>query len=241
MTLIKRAGFLDHLEEFRRRLLVSLLAVGLFSVVALFFSKHLIDFLILPLSRLDLASQDLYFTAPYEAFVVHLKASLLTGFLAASPVMFSQLWLFVAPGLHRRERRIVLPLTLASVFLFLAGAAFAFWAVVPAGLQFLLGFQTSSIQPLLGIDPYFSFLTGMILACGILFDLPVVVLGLVQAGVLGAAALRSARKGVIVSVFFAAAVLTPSPDPVGQIFLALPILVLYEGCVFVAKWFEKKQ
>jgi len=237
---ISRTPFLDHLEELRRRLLVSLTAFGIFSAASCFFSKSLVEFLTFPLRQLDLVNQDLYFTAPYEAFLVHLKVSLLTGLLAGSPVLFYQLWGFVAPGLHRRERALVLPLTLLSVFLFLAGAAFAFFVVVPTGLQFLLSFKTYSIQPLLGIDPYFSFLVGMILACGILFDLPVVVLGLVQAGVIGPQALRNARKGVIVSVFLLAAILTPSPDPVGQLLLAIPIILLYEVCVRVAKWFSAK-
>jgi len=237
--LIKRSSVLDHLEELRKRLLISLAAITIFSIAAGFFSRPLIDFLTAPL-REGGGHQDLYFTAPYEAFLVHIKVSILAGLLFGSPVVFSQLWLFVSPGLHPSERRIVFPLTLVSVFLFLAGAAFAFWGIVPVGLRFLLAFETSSVQPLLGVDPYFSFLVGMVLACGFLFDLPVIVLGLVRARVLGAGALRSARKGAIVFIFILTAVLTPSPDPVGQVLLAIPIVILYEVCIWAAKWVEKK-
>lgn len=229
---------MDHIEELRARLLTSFVAIAIFAAAAYFFSRPLLNFLTLPLA--ELGARDLYFTAPYEAFLVHLKVSFLAGFLLGSPVFFSQLWLFVAPGLHRRERQVALPLTLISVFLFLLGAAFAFWILVPAGLRFLLGFETESVRPLLGIDSYLSFLVGMVLASGILFILPVVVLGLVQVGVLKANTLEGSRKGVIVAILLLAAILTPSPDPVGQVLLALPILLLYEGCVRVAKWFEKK-
>ena len=188
----------------------------------------------------DFTGATLYFQAPYEAFLAYLKVSLLSGLLAASPVLFTELWLFMAPGLYRHERRIFLPLILVSVLLFLVGAAFAFWFLIPFGLRFLLSFQTESLRPLLGIGAYFSFVVGMILACGITFDLPVVVLGLVRARVLGVGALQGARKGVIVFIFLLAAVVTPSPDPVGQILLALPLVLLYEGSVWAAKQIEKK-
>ena len=234
----KRLTFLDHLEELRKRLLLVLAAFGIFSLAAYFFSGPLLDFLTGPLLRFN--DTPLYFSAPYDAFLAHLKVSVLTGALLASPVFFVELWLFMAPGLYRRERKIFLPLVFASVFLFLTGAAFAFGVIVPVGLRFLLGFQTESLKPLLGVDSYFSFLIGMVLAGGILFDLPVVVLGLVRGGVLGPGALRSARKGVIVFIFILAAVLTPTPDPVGQILLALPLILLYEGCIWAAKWVEKK-
>lgn len=234
-----RALFVDHLEELRRLLLISLAAIGACSVAASFFSKPLLDFLSLPLQGFEGAR--LYFHTPYEAFLTHLKVILLTGFLLASPVFFTELWLFIAPGLYRGERRVLFPLILVSLVLFLGGAAFGFGVLVPAGLRFLLGFQTELIRPLLGIGPYFSFLIGMILACGIVFDLPVVVLGLVRAGVLGPPALRRARKGVIVFLFLLAAILTPSPDPVGQILLALPLALLYEACVWLAKGVEKRK
>ena len=234
-----RLGFLEHLEELRQHLLIILAATGIFSVAAYFFSAQLINFLTAPLVRFNEA--ELYFQAPYEAFLVHLKVSLLAGVLAASPVFFAQLWFFVAPGLHRGERRLIFALIFASAFLFLIGAAFAFWAIVPLGLRVLLGFQTDFMKPLLGVSPYFSFLVGMIFACGITFDLPLVVLGLVWTKVLTAEMLGRSRKVVIVLILVLTAVLTPSPDPVGQILLAAPLVILYEGCVWIAKWLERKK
>ena len=167
--------------------------------------------------------------------------SLLAGCLAASPVFLIELWLFLIPGLHRREKKAVFFLTLISTLLFSAGAVFAFLVLIPLGLRFFLGFQTSSIRPLLGIGPYFSFLFGTILACGVAFDLPVVLLGLIGAGILKTETLRHSRKGVIVSLFVLAAVLTPSTDPATQLLLAIPLLLLYEGCVFVGRGIEKRK
>ena len=227
-----RLGFLEHLEEFRGRLLIILAAIGAFSAAAWFFSKPLIEFLALPLA--ELGEGELYFQAPYDAFLVHLKVSILAGLLLATPVLFTQLWLFAAPGLHQREKKILFPLVLISVFLFLAGAAFAFWGIVPFGLRFLLSYQTHSLRPLLSASSYFSFLIGMILASGITFDLPVAVLGLVRLGLLDAQALRIGRKAAIVLILVLTAVLTPSPDPVGQVLLALPLFLLYEACIWIA-------
>lgn len=152
-----------------------------------------------------------------------------------------ELWLFVAPGLHRREKKLAVLLISASTFLFLAGAAFAFWVLVPWGLGFFLGFQTDSLRPLLGINAYFSFLGGTVLASGLAFDLPVVILGLVRLGILNPEALRRARRFVIVLCFILAGVITPTTDPATQILLTLPLLLLYEGCVLLSGWAGKKR
>ncbi len=233
-----RLSAFEHLEELRTRLLVILATVGFFSVAGYFFTEPLLEFLISPLR--DLSNAELYFHAPYEAFLARLKVALLGGLVAGSPVLFAELWLFLAPGLRRRERKVVFLLIAISVLLFLLGAAFAFYVLVPMTLKFLLNFQTYSLRPLLGIDSYFSFLISVILACGIVFDLPVVLLGLVRGGVLSAQTLRGARKGVIVLVFIVAAILTPTPDPIGQVLLALPLIFLYEGCIGISRWVEKK-
>ena len=234
-----RLGFLDHLEELRSRLLIVLAAVAGLSVLAWFFSDSLLEFLALPL--IDLGENELYFHAPYDAFLIRLKVSLLTGLLLSSPVFFTELWLFLAPGLHREERRIVFPLIGISAFLFLGGAAFAFGLLVPVGLGILLAFQTDSLRPLLEAGTYFSFIMGACLASGIFFCLPVVLLGLVRLRVLGVESLRSARKGVAVLILIAAAVLTPSPDPVGQVLLGLPLYLLYEASLWVAGRLERKR
>ncbi len=234
-----RAGFLEHLEELRWRLIASIAAIVGFSVAAYFFSGPILEFFLSPLKAAG-GDYTLYFHSPYEAFLTRLKLSFLTGILAASPVLFTELWLFVAPGLHRHEKKKTFLLVVSSVILFFGGVAFAFWALVPFGLKFFLGFQTDTLRPLLGITPYFSFLVGMILACGVFFDLPVVVLGLVAAGVLNVEQLKKARKWVIVFFFVASAVITPTTDPVTQTLLTIPLIVFYEICILIGGFLRKK-
>lgn len=236
-----RRPFLEHLEELRWRLAASLAAIAIFSLVSTFFSKSLLEFLISPLR--STGGYTLYFQSPHEGFLTYLKVSVFAGILGASPVLFMELWLFVIPGLHRRERKLAVLLISLSTVLFLTGAAFAFWVLVPWGLGFFLGFQTDSLRPLLGIGAYFSFLWGIVLASGLAFDLPVVILGLVRLGILDPKALKRARRLVIVLCFVIAGVITPTTDPATQILLTLPLLLLYEGCVLLSGWVgrEKKR
>lgn len=230
--------FLSHLEELRKRFLISLAAFLIAALASYFFSTSLLNFLTQPLD--SFRGTQLIFSKPYEAFLTHLKVAVLSGIFISSPVFFTQAWLFVAPGLYEKEKKIVFPLILTSVVLFLIGASFAYGIVIPWGLRFLLSFQTEKIQPMLGIGPYFSFLTGTILACGILFDFPIVIVGLVKLGVVKVATLASSRKGVIVFIFIASAILTPSPDPLSQLLLALPLAVLFEISLAVARFLESK-
>jgi len=231
--------FISHLEEFRYRLIVSLVTFVAVSVISYFFSKQILDFLIEPLRRHQ--EVQLYFQKPYEAFLIHLQVAALSGVVVASPVLVTQLWLFIAPGLFEHEKRVALPLILITTLLFFSGVIFAYRVVIPWGLYFLLSFQTESLKPLLGVGPYFSFLIGMILACGVLFDFPVMLVGLVQLGILRTAQIARARRAVIVVIFIVAAVLTPSPDPISQLMLALPLLGLFEISLAVARVIEKKR
>lgn len=232
-----RASVLDHLEELRWRLLASLVAIGIVTFIAAFFSRPLLEFLILPLR--NLGDYTLYFHSPYEGFLTYFKVALLTGVIAASPVLFTELWLFVVPALHRKERKTVALLVVPSVAFFLLGAALAFWVIVPWSLKFFLSFQSDFLRPILGVGSYLSFLVIMILVTGAIFDLPVLLLGLVKAGVLDAPALRKARRAVIVSVFILTAVLTPTTDPFTQISLSLPLILFYEGSIWVAGRMKK--
>ena len=231
--------FLSHLEELRRRLLMCFLAFLVASGGAFFYSSELIDVLILPFRR-PTATQ-LFFQKPYEAFLTHLTVSALAGILIASPFILAQFWLFIAPGLYEKEKKMFLAWLGASLSFFFAGAAFAFLVVIPWGLQFLLNFQTETMKPLLAVGPYFSFVAGMILVFGVLFNFPVVILALIRLGVLKTAALARSRRVVIVLIFILAAVLTPAPDPVSQCFLALPLILLFEGTLLLARFYPPKR
>ncbi len=231
--------FLSHLEELRRRILISLAIFFAASIVCYFFSHQILDFLIFPLRRFG--NTNLFFQTPYEAFFIHIKAAAFAGLFFSSPIFFAQAWFFVSPGLYETEKRAVLPLIFISSLLFIVGAGFAYQFAIPWGLNVLLSFQTESLRPLLAIGPYFSFLVGMVLAFGILFDFPVIILGLVRLGVLKSTMLISFRRGIIVAIFIVAAVLTPSPDPISQLLLAIPLYLLFEVSVVLAKWMEAKR
>lgn len=230
--------FLNHLEEFRRRILISLAALAAATLLCFFFSGKILEFLTLPLQRYQ--QEALYFQTPYEAFLVHMKAALAAGAILAMPVWITQLWLFVAPGLYEKEKKTILPLILGSMALFLMGCGFAYFFVIPAGLSFLLGFSSETLKPMLMVGPYVSFFLGMILACGALFDFPILMIGLVRLGVVSVQALKDARKVVIVIILIVAAVVTPSPDPVSQLLLAFPLWGLFELSLLVCRYFEPR-
>lgn len=228
-----------HLEELRKRLIVCLLAFAVASFIAYFFAKPILDFLTWPLREHTTAT--LYFQKPHEAFFVTLKTAAFAGFFFSSPVIFTQTWLFVSPGLYPQERKWVLPLIFISTILFLTGAFFSYALVVPWGLQFLLSFQTESLKPILDITAYFSFLTGMMLAFGVLFDFPVALIGLVKLGLVKTRTLKASRKIMVVMIFVAAALLTPSPDPFSQLMLALPLWVFFEVSLVICGVIEKRK
>lgn len=230
--------FASHFEELRRRLIVCLLAFVLASVAAYFFSAQILDFLTRPLELSE--GVQLYFHKPYEAFVIRIKAAALTGGVLCLPLFFLQAWLFTAPGLYEREKRLLAALTGCSVAFFVFGAAFAYQLVIPWGLRFLLSFQTPEMKALLGVDPYFSFLASMVVSFGLVFDFPVVIVGLTKLGILKSRTLAKARKGFVVGILILAALLTPSPDPVSQLALAIPLWILFEVSLGVSRWTERR-
>ena len=228
-----------HLEELRRRIVVSLLIFSLTFIAACFFSRQLLDLLIKPLG--EMGGVQIFFQKPFEAFLAHVKVAALAALTFSSPVLFTQIWFFLAPGLYASEKKTILAIAGASTLLFLVGIFFAYFLAIPWGLRFLLSFQTENLKPLLSIGPYFSFITGMILSFGILFDFPVFIVGCVKLGVVKVQTFAGARRLIIVVIFILAAILTPSPDPVSQILLALPLVLLFEVSLWIARRVEKKE
>lgn len=224
--------FAEHLAELRRRVILSLIALGAAAGVCYVYSDGLLRWLTGPLTA---SVGELYFFAPQDAFVVRVKTSLLCGFFISCPWIFAQLWLFVSPGLKDGERRLIAPLTAMTTVLFTAGAAFSYWVVMPVALKFLLSMGSDLLRPMISVSEYLSFISTMTIAFGIAFNLPVFILGAVAAGVLTPAALAAHRRHAVVLAFIAAAVLTPGPDVASQILLAVPLLVLYEISVWGAR------
>ena len=233
--------FFEHLEELRKRLVISLALIGLGTAAGFFYSDAALKFLLTPIeSKID----QVYFFSPAEAFVVKFKVAFLFGVIAASPGVISQLWLFLSPALHAKEKRALIPLVVVTSFLFLSGVFFCFYLVMPTTLQFLVGMQTDFLKPLLSIKNYVDLLFGMLLAFGFCFTLPVFVAALAFWGVLNSRTLNKYQRHVIVGIFIVAAVVTPTPDFTGQILLAVPLLLLFElsviGCRAI-EWFKRKR
>ena len=225
-----KAPLLDHLIELRQRLLYCVIALMLAFGVCFTFADDIFAFLVQPLVKAK-ASQLIY-TKLYEAFFVEIKVALFAAFLIAFPIIANQIWLFIAPGLYRSEKRAFLPFLIATPILFTMGAALAYYVVMPTVFTFLLGFQTTEAgipqQALPAMDDYLSFVMGLIFAFGFCFLLPVLLMLLARAGIVNVAQLRAFRRYAIVGAFVVAAVLTP-PDVISQLLLAIPLMVLYEA------------
>jgi sec-independent protein translocase protein TatC len=226
----------SHLEELRQRLIICLLVFLGATFLSYFFSETLIEIFTRPLR--SFGDSELIFQKPYEAFFIRLKAAALGGLILSSPVLFIQSWFFISPALYAREKNIILSFSVISAALFLTGILFAYFIVVPWTLQFFLNYQTPTLRPFLDIGAYFSFVMGMEIAFGVLFIFPVFLVGLVKVGVTSAKTLAKARRGMVVFIFILAAILTPSPDPASQLLLAVPLILLFEISLLVARFLE---
>lgn len=228
---------IGHLDELRRRIWIALAAVALASVASYFQADAILGLLMRPMGP---EAQPLVYFGPADAFVARIKVSIFAGALAASPVVIGQLWLFVSPALYGKERRVLFPLTLLTSTLFLSGAAFCYAWVLPAALKFLMSVESAWMSPMLSVNEYLSFVTWMMAAFGAAFNLPLAVLAAVAAGVLDADTLIRYQRHAVVIIFILAAVLTPTPDIASQLFLAVPLVVLYEASV-AAAWLLKRR
>jgi len=222
-----RKPITEHLDELRRCIIRSGIAIFIFSIIAYFFSSSILDWLTAPIQN---EMGRVYFFSPTDAFVVRLKTALFSGCVIASPFVLHQVWNYVSPGLYSKEKKVLLPWSIASWVLFLIGIWFAFEIVLPVTLNFLLGFQTSFMSPMISVNYYLSFAISLILSFGIAFDFPIFILALVHVGLLKPETLSRFRKQAYVFVFVAAMFLTP-PDMISQVLLAIPLLVLFEVSV----------
>ncbi|MBA3010476.1 MAG: twin-arginine translocase subunit TatC [Proteobacteria bacterium] len=236
-----KSPFTEHLGELRDRLVRSFIAVGIGFACAYFFKERLFEILMAPLVTAmgESGNAKMIFTGLPEAFFTYLKVSFLAGLIAASPVLFYEFWMFVSPGLYRTEKKYLLPVVVLSVFFFLLGSSFGYFIVFPYGFQFFLGFATETIQAMPSMKEYLGFASKMLLAFGLVFELPLVLTFMARMGLVSVDFLKKNRKYAILVFFVVAAVITP-PDVVTQIMMALPLMILYEISILGAKLFGKK-
>jgi sec-independent protein translocase protein TatC len=240
-----QAPLLDHLIELRGRLLRCIVALAVAFGVCLYFARQIFGILVRPLAQAFPAGQGkLVYTKLYEAFFVEMKVALFAAFFVCFPIIANQLWAFVAPGLYAKEKKAFLPFLFATPILFAAGASLAYFVVMPTAFKWFLGFQgvTGGVQQeaLPAMGEYLDLVMRFILAFGISFLLPVLLLLLNRAGIVSRKQLVGARRYVIVAIFAVAAVATP-PDVASQLMLAVPLLLLFEVSLILMLFGERKR
>jgi len=236
----EKQPFLGHLEELRSRLIVCAIAVGAGFGISYVFSKQLFTLLILPLTRVLPPESRLIFTSLPEMFITYIKISLVAGIILAIPVIFYEVWMFLAPAFYQNEKRYFIPFVVFSSILFVVGALFGYLVVFPYGFKFFIGFATEDIQALPSVKQYFSFAIRLLLAFGLVFEMPIVALFLTKIGMITPDAMKRYRKIALLSSFVLSAILTP-PDVATQIMMALPIIILYELSILLSRGVYQKR
>ena len=245
----EKSGFISHLVELRQRLINSFIFLFSFFVVCYFFSEEIYSFLVQPYAdavKDDNVNRRLIFTALQETFLTYLRVSFFAALFVSSPIILIQIWKFIAPGLYENEKKAILPYLIATPILFLFGGMLVYYLIMPLAIKFFLSFEASSINSALPIqleakvNEYLSLVMKLIFAFGLSFQLPVILSLLARVGFVDSVFLKERRKYVVVIIFVAAAILTP-PDPITQIGLAIPLLILYELSIFSVKIIEKRK
>jgi len=232
----------EHLDELRKRLLVSAYAWVVGAIVCYIFSTDILSILKKPLIEiLPKEHQNLYFTSIFENFLIHLRVSAYGGVVLAAPVILYQIWLFVSPGLYKKERHLLIPFVLLGSFFFISGTLFAYFFVFPAAFKFLIYFDTSGeTLPMITVKEYFGAAVKLLLVFGASFELPVVLVLLGLLGAVESKTLVKNRKWAIMIISIVCAFLSP-PDILSMIFMMIPILIFYEGSIIVIRRIEKRE
>ncbi|MFQ5905130.1 MAG: twin-arginine translocase subunit TatC [bacterium] len=218
---------LRHLDELRGRIIKSAIAVIVCSIGGWILGPKVLELLAKPVGTL-------YFFGPTEALVVRMKLALAIGVGLASPVVIYQAWAFVVPALTKTEKRYAVPTLIFSVILFLGGVAFAYFVVMPIGLKVLLSFGGPALKDMIGVQKYFTFVIWLLVACGIVFEMPVVIFFLTKLEIIGPRVLIRRYREAILAIFVASAVVTPSVDVISQLILSIPLMLLYLVSILVS-------
>ena len=245
----KDSGFVSHLTELRKRLIHSFIFLFIFFIFCYFFAEYIYGFLVDPFAQAvkdDGSNRRLIFTALQETFLTYLKVSFFTAFFVTCPFILMQIWKFIAPGLYKHEKIAILPYLILTPILFFLGGMLVYYLIMPLAIKFFLSFESTGLSTSLPIqleakvNEYLSLVMKLIFAFGISFQLPILLNLLARVGVVNSEYLRTRRRYVIVIIFALAAILTP-PDPITQVGLAIPLLLLYELSIFTVRFTEKKE
>jgi sec-independent protein translocase protein TatC len=232
-------SFLEHLEELRWRIIYSLIGLVIGTIICWIFIDFLVDhILLIPATHIGVKLQNL---RPFGQLLLYMQVAIIGGIVISIPNLFFQLWKFISPALKKNERKYITSIVIFSTFCFLTGIVFAYFLMIPLSLKFAAGFGSKSIENNFAIDEYFSIIISIMLASGVVFELPMVSFFLSKLGILKPKFMRKYRRHAIVVIFALSAVLTPGTDPVSQIVLAIPLIMLYEISILVCKIAQKKE
>lgn len=227
--------FLDHLEELRWRLIKALAALFVGIVICGLLTDRVLDVILWP-GRHSQPPLQFIVTSPMGMFIVRMNAALVGGLVLALPFILYQLWMFVAPGLYRKERKYVMGIVAGTMLCFLAGASLAYFGAIPVMLKFLVAMGTEDIKAMIDVRQYISFVIYTLLSFGVVFEMPMVAFFLARFGILTPAFLRHYRRYAYLGIFVVSAVATPSPDPFSQVMLAVPLCILYEVSIWITRF-----
>jgi len=226
----KKASFIEHLEELRKRILYSIACVGAISVVGFFFAPKVL-FIIIEKSGIETA----YFFSPIEAFTAQIKTGLFLGILASFPFILYQTWAFIGPGLTGKEKKISISYLSFGLMLFIVGILFGYFILIPFGLKFLLSFGTEYLQPLMNISKYLNFIFWCLLGSGFLFQLPLLLFFLIKLGIVDIETITKHRAEAIVAILILCAIITPTGDFFTLLLISVPLLLLFEASIIAAR------
>lgn len=241
---MKEMALLDHVVELRTRLIRAVIAIVAMFAIALFFSNQILEFLKIPLLKSLPAGTPsraaLHFTSPTDVFVISLQVSFLAAVVVGAPFWLYQFWKFVEPALYPNEKRKILPFAVSSIAFFWMGMLFCYFGMLPVTMQYLIGVGIEVGTPMITITEYVSLVNMLFLGFGLVFETPLVLILLALLGILSATSLREFRRYAVVVILIVAAILTPSPDILSQVVMAIPMYLLYELSIFVISRIEKR-
>lgn len=230
-----RLGLMEHLGELRRRIIVSFIAIIVCSIISYNYIDKIVDIITKPAGKLEFI-----YLSPPELFLAYIKISLILGLIISSPIVLSQIWGFVRPGLKEKEKKyVILAMFMGTVFLIM-GVVFAYYIIIPMTIRFFIGVSVDKITPSFSFANYITFVSSLLLSFGLVFELPLLIILLTQLGLVAPSTFKKYRKFVILAIFIMAAILTP-PDVVSQVLMAIPMVLLYEFSIIVSTIIYRKK
>jgi sec-independent protein translocase protein TatC len=237
----RKMSLTEHLIELRKSLTRSLIAVGIGFCICYYFKDVIFNIVTRPLTRVLPKSSYLIYTGLTEAFFTYMKVAFFASLIITSPFILYQIWKFIAPGLLLKEKKYVVPFVISSSLLFISGVLFGYFVALPPAFEFFVSFNNRYLQALLSFKDYLSLFVTFLLGFGLSFELPIFIFFLTKLGIVNAKMLSKQRRYAILIIFIVAAILTPSPDALSQILMAIPLMFLYEISIFVSRFAGKKK